>query len=137
VSPNFFFIFQPFFLKIFTFRLLKVFYFYFLDPELGAVAIGAEVTHFNAIVIGTEVQSYFLRDVDIAVCVTWTWHRPGAVAIGAELGATFRLATLATACRIWQDDGRTSGPIYSKLEEREHGCLASPAAQARLESERA
>jgi hypothetical protein len=61
---------------------------HFLDPELGAVAIGAEITRLGAIVINAEVQGYFLRSVDVAACKAWTWHRLGAVDIGVELGAT-------------------------------------------------
>jgi hypothetical protein len=38
-------------------------------------------------VFGVEVQGYFLRVVDVAVCVVRTWHELGAVDLGAKLGA--------------------------------------------------
>jgi len=49
-----FFYFLPFFRKMFTFRPLDV-SLYFLDPEFGAVAIGAQVTHLGAIIISAEI----------------------------------------------------------------------------------
>jgi hypothetical protein len=49
-----FFIFEPFFRKIFTSRLLDVL-FSFLDPELGAVMHGAEVTRLGTMTYDAEV----------------------------------------------------------------------------------
>jgi hypothetical protein len=39
-----FFLFQPYFRKIFTFGFLKILY-AILDPKFGAIGCGAEVTH--------------------------------------------------------------------------------------------
>lgn len=48
------------FLKKFTNRSLDV-SFRFMDPELGAVEIGTEVTRLGAVSFGAEVRAYFLR----------------------------------------------------------------------------
>jgi len=53
---------------MFTFRPLDV-SLYFLDPEFGAVAIGAQVTHLGAIIISAERQNYFLHGINVAPCM--------------------------------------------------------------------
>jgi hypothetical protein len=61
-----FFVFWPFFGKKYTFEPYKILI-AFLDPLLGAIACGAEVTQLGAIGYGAEVR---LR-----------WHNPDAVAL--------------------------------------------------------
>jgi hypothetical protein len=43
----------------------------FLDPLLGAIAFGAEVTHLGAISYGAEVRAALARSNAVAP----TWHR--------------------------------------------------------------
>jgi len=56
-----------------------------IDPNLGTVTIGAELTRLGANCFGAEVQGHFLRVVDVAACVARTWHELGANYYGAEL----------------------------------------------------
>ena len=58
-----------------------------IDPDLGTVTIGAELTRLDTNYFGTEVQGYFLRVVDVAACMARTWHELGTVDLGAELNA--------------------------------------------------
>ena len=65
-----------------------------IDPNLGTVTIGAELTRLGANCFGAEVQGHFLRVVDVAACVARTWHELGAVDLSAELGANYYSAEL-------------------------------------------
>ena len=51
------------------------------------MTIGAELTCLDTNCFGAEIQGHFLRAVDVAACMAWTWHELGAVDRGAELGA--------------------------------------------------
>ena len=58
------------------------------------MTIDAEFTRLYANCFGAEVQSHFLRVVDVATCVARTWHELGTVDLGAELGANYYVAEL-------------------------------------------
>ena len=58
------------------------------------MTIDAEFTRLYANCFGAEVQSHFLRVVDVAACVARAWHELGAVDLDAELGAAFCGANL-------------------------------------------
>ena len=68
-----------------------------IDPNLGTVTIGAELTRLGANCFGAEVQGHFLRVVDVAACVARTRHELGSVDLGAELGAIFSDVDLGAA----------------------------------------
>ena len=73
-----------------------------IDPNLGTMTIGAELTRLDANCFGAEVQGHFLRVVDVAACVARTRHELnavdlGAVDPGAKLGTIFSSVDLSAA----------------------------------------
>lgn len=55
------------------FRLLEV-SFHFLNPDLSAITIDAEVTRLDTMIIGAEIECYFLSSADVATYVALTWQ---------------------------------------------------------------
>ena len=49
-----------------------------IDRDLSAMTISTKLTRLDAKCFGAEVQSHFLRVVDVIACVTLTWHELGA-----------------------------------------------------------